>query len=215
MHVIPAAISIVRTPSMLRKLFKSKNLPLMKGGADSFLSNNSELVPKYQAVVKYLNKPETSPKEVITDRIGDYLIHNLYDNKVVELLELCGDDLSKIDQLLGLYGLAEYAEVKPETIIKNRNPEVKEGRYSKDSPFRESFYWYLLANENGDLDDLYSRFGKMGRSLYKDCSMLGFVKTGSRFNFIDIGKEALSEDLSSMSSAEAKEDIEALFGSIS
>ena len=212
MQIIPATLSIIRTPSLFSSLFKSRKLSQVSQTADNFVLKNPELIQKRQAVVKYLNRTVFLPSEIITDRIGDYLLDNLYDNKVGELLELCGDDLNKIDQLLGLYGLAEYAEVTPETIIKNRDPKINEGRYSKDSSFRESFYWYLLANEHTCLADLDSRFGKMGESLYKDASMLGFVKTGYKFRLTDFGKECLPISLETIQSNAAAEDIEALFG---
>ena len=213
MRTIPIISSLIKTPGVLSKIFKCRNFSSMHSyTTDNFVLKNPELIEKRRAVVKYLNRTDFSSSEIITDRIGDYLLRNLYDNKVGELLDLCGDDLGKIDQLLGLYGLAEYAEVKPEMIIKNRDPKIKEGRYSKDSTFRESLYWYLLCNENTNLNDLDSRFGKMGESLYEDLSMLGFVKTGYKFKLTDSGKEYLPDHLVVMQSKVVTEDFEALFG---
>jgi hypothetical protein len=212
MRTISATFSIIRTPSLFKNLFKVRKLSQVSQTADRFVLNNPELIEKRRAVVKYLNRTDFLPSEVITDRIGDYKLDNLYDNKVGELLDLCGDDLSKIDQLLGLYGLAEYAEVTPETIIKDRDLKIKEGRYCKDSSFRGSFYWYLLANENTPLSDLDSRFGKMGESLYKDASMLGFVKTGYNYSITSLGKEYLPFHLTIIQSKESAEDFETLFG---
>lgn len=212
MHIVRAFFSTNRTPFQFSNLFKSKNLNHIKGGKDSFVLNNPELIEKRRAVVKYLNRTDFSPSEVITDRIGNYLLENLYDNKIGELLELCGDDLSKIDQLLGLYGLAKYAEVKPDTIIKNRNPKIKECRLDKNSTFRESFYEYLLDNPKGDLSDLYSRFGKLGKSMYKYCSMLGFTKTGGQLQSTDSSEKHLSVPLDTIQAEITAADIETIFG---
>lgn len=212
MIIKPIISRIIPNNLRFNNIFKSRKYSQVSQTVDKFVLTNPELLEKRRAVVKYLNRTDFSPSEVITDRIGDYMLDNLYDNKVGELLDLCGNDLSKIDQLLGLYGLAEYAEVTPETIIKNKDPKIKEGRYCKDSSFRESFYWYLLANENTCLTDLDSRFGKIGESLYKDASMLGFVKTGYKFKLTDYGKECLPISLETMQSNEAAEDIKALFG---
>ncbi len=213
MRTIPIISSLIKTPGVLSKIFKCRNFSSMHSyTTDNFVLKNPELIEKRRAVVKYLNRTDFSSSEIITDRIGDYLLRNLYDNKVGELLDLCGDDLGKIDQSLGLYGLAEYAEVKPEMIIKNRDPKIKEGRYSKDSTFRESLYWYLLCNENTNLNDLDSRFGKMGESLYKDASMLGFVKTGYNYSITSLGKEYLPFHLTIIQSKESAEDFETLFG---
>ena len=212
MYIVSTFLNPIRKPSLLRKICKCRNLHVMGIETDKFLPNYSELAPKYHSVVEYLNTPETSPTEVITDRIGDYLLDNLYNNTIGELLELCGDDLSKIHQLLGLYGLAEYAEVTPEAIIKNRNPKVREVRYNKNAAFSTSFYEYLLNNENGNLDDLYTRFGNMGRSMYKNCSMLGFVKTGHKLQLTNLGEERLPIYHDAMQSEITAADIETIFG---
>jgi len=179
---------------------------------DKFVLNNPELIQKRQAVVKYLY--EASPIVKMTmyqpDKIGDYKIETLYDKKIGEILELCGDNLPEIDSALGLYGLAYYADVKSDTIIK-KNPGIKEIGYG-DTSFRNCFYTYILTNDKGSLSDLYSRFGRMGASLYDDLSVYGCQETGiSDYKLSDFAKEILSEDLFAIISMEAEDDIRSLF----
>ena len=193
-------------------LFKCRKTTPVKNDVDKFVLNNPELIQKRQAVVKYLY--EANPIIKITasepDKIGDYKIETLYDKKIGEIIKLCGDDLSEIDSALGLYGLAYYADVKPDTIIKE-NQGIREIGYGNTS-FRNSFYTYLLANDKGSLSHLYSRFGRMGASLYDDLSVFGCQKTGiSDYKLNGLAKEILSEDLFAIISLEAEEDIRALF----
>lgn len=192
-------------------LFKWRKTNQIKNDVDKFVLNNPELIQKRQAVVKYLYEANPIIKRTACEpgKIGDYKIEALYDKKISEILKLCGDDLAEIDSALGLYGLAYYADVKPDTIIKNRQ-DVKEIGYG-DTSFRNSFYTYILANNEGKLSDLYSRFGRMGASLYDDLSVFGCQETGiSGYKLNDLAKEILSEDLFAIISLEAEEDIKSL-----
>lgn len=184
-------------------------------GSDAFILSNPDLLQKRQAVVKYLNTSSPSSSANVAGQIDkylidDYLIDSQYDNKVGEILDLFGNDLSKIGKALGLYGLAEYAEVKPSTIIKNRNPEVREIGYDKEITFKNSFYTYLLANENSSREDLYSRFGQMGASLYEGLSVSGYVKQGDTLKLTDLGRQSITNDLMNIISEAADKDVEAL-----
>lgn len=196
--------------SRFSRILKCRNIHPAMMSTDTFLSNSQGFSLNFKKVLNYIENPVTS-SDVITDRIGDYRLGNLRDNKISEILELCGDDLNIIDQVLGLYGLAAFAEVKPEVIIKNRNPEIREIGYDKDCSFRNTFYSYLLANDNGSLDDLYSRFGKMGAELCEYCSMLGFVKTGYGHSLTGFGKDYLRDALVAIKSNESYEHFKELF----
>lgn len=210
MRIIPIISSAIRTPSLFSNLFKCRNLHI-DAGVDKFVLNSPELLQKRQAVVKYLYEanPIVKIPACEPDKIGDYKIEALYDNKIGEIIKLCGDDLAEIDSALGLYGLAYYADVKPDTIIK-KNRDIKEIGYG-DTSFRNSFYTYILANDKGNLSGLYSRFGRMGASLYDDLSVFGCQKTGiSDYKLNGLAKEILSEDLLAIISLEAEEDIKSL-----
>lgn len=217
MRVIQIIRSFVSKPMSFSKMYKQCIYmpPLVEMGTDNFVLNNPELIEKRRAVVKYLNEsnPVTQAMKQIQDpeKIGDYNIDVLYNNKIKDILGLCGDDLYEIDSALGLYGLAAYAEVKPETIIKDRNPRIKEIGYG-DTSFKNCFYTYLLANENTPINDLDSRFGRMGTSLYEDCSINKFVKTGYNYKLTDLGKDYLREMVFVIASNEASEDFNELFG---
>ena len=215
MRTIPIICSLFRTPKLFSNVYKCRNLNAAAATVtDTFVLENPELIEKRRAVVKYLNAPNFLLKKNIDDpkKIGDYNINALYDNKVSGILELCNNDLYEIDSALGLYGLAEYAEVSPDTIINNRNPQIKEIGYGNTS-FRNSFYTYILANTEGRLVDLYSRFGRIGASLYDNLSVIGCEKTGLfDYKLNSLAKETLSEELCSIISAEANEDINMLFG---
>ena len=211
-RIIPSSRTGIRSLFRGRKVQPpAAKVQLPAENTDTFVLNNSdELMQKRRAIVKYLNKSPMERSSEVTDNIEGYLFESLWNTKVGDILKLCGDDLGKIDTVLGLYGLACYADVNPEMIIK-KNGEIKEGRYAPDSTPQEAFCWYLLNNSDGSIASLYERFGRIGVSLFEQISSLGFVKRGC-CQATDLGENYFKEQLCALCSELAKDDYEELFG---
>ena len=165
-------------------------------------SNNSELAEKRKAVNDYLkgqfiNPAKKASKEAPTaDTLGRF--------NVSELIKDCGDNLSEIERLYGNYGLLEY--------VKAGEKEI-----SGSEVFSQAFNGYLLKNPQGTMADIAKNFGQSGMELYKNCSTMGYVKTGinslglETYKLNDFGQDVLKETYIEQCSAMAEKDFMSLF----
>lgn len=95
----------------------------------------------------------------------------------------------------GMYGLAEYADVSPQTFIKNIG-KVEEVKFSKSSVFMEVYYKYLLNNNTGTIDNIYIRFGKIGLCFHEALLKMGFVEQDQNgYKVTDLGTRHLARTM--------------------
>ena len=140
-----------------------------------YLQAHPEIVARSNAAKKFIQDNHfASPK------LNDDTVYCLSAESGA-LLKTCGDDVEKIYNLMGAYGLLLYGSVglsNEDVLKKSADYKVSENAYLSDKKLKLTFDEYLDANDRGYVSDIYKRFGQCGKTLFDRYLMTGTVRNG-------------------------------------
>ncbi len=142
----------------------------------SYLKNHPEIIKRSEAVKGFIQNNRFALPKLNDDAVSCLTA------KAEDLLKSCGDNLEKIYNLMGAYGLQLYGSIMltyKDVLGDSHNRNVSENGYFSDKKIKLAFDEYMDKNDKGNVKDIYHRFGQCGKTLLDRYFMTGCVRNGS------------------------------------
>lgn len=159
-----------RFSSKYAKKVADRNMQEIK---DLYLKAHPELVERGKAVKNFMKSSYYELPKLNDDDLS------VMTTKSGELLKTCGNNILKIYNLMGAYGLKLYCSVGLPCKDILGTPEdcnISEKGYYSDKKIKQTFDEYLDSNDRGSVNDIYRRFGQCGKALFERYLLTGCVR---------------------------------------
>ena len=138
-----------------------------------YLKAHPELVERGKAVKNFMKSSYYALPKLNDETLS------VMTAKSGELLKTCGNNILKIYNLMGAYGLKLYCSIglsHKDILGTSEDCNILEKGYYSDKKFKQTFDEYLDSNDRGSVNDIYRRFGQCGKSLYERYLLTGCVR---------------------------------------